>query len=134
MRIWNPYGIEGGVENGMAVYGSEAQLQIGIWNRQEGYAIIDNSGKEVERVMLERSEMTAHMRNFVDCVKSRELPNCDIGEGHLSTMHAHLANIVARCNRTVQFDAETETVVGDQQANLYVGRKYRTHWATPADI
>ncbi len=131
MRIWNPYGIEGGVENGMAVYGSEAQLQIGIWNRQEGYAIIDNSGKEVERVMLDRGEMTAHMRNFVDCVKSRELPNCDIGEGHLSTMHAHLANIVARCNRTVQFDAETETVVGDQQANLYVGRKYRTHWATP---
>jgi hypothetical protein len=74
------------------------------------------------------------MRNFLDCVKSRKLPNCDIGEGHLSTLHAHLANIVARVNRTVRFDAETETIVDDDQANLYVSRKYRTHWSTPKGV
>ncbi|MBI1354799.1 MAG: gfo/Idh/MocA family oxidoreductase [Acidobacteria bacterium] len=131
MRIWNPYGIEDGVENGMAVYGDDAQLQIGRWNRKEGYRLIDKQGKIVETVFLEPGEMVAHQRNFVDCVKSRELPNCDIGQGHLSTLCAHLANIVARCDRTIKFDVETETVIDDQQANLYVGRKYRTHWATP---
>ncbi len=131
MRIWNPYGLEGGIENGIAVYGSEAQLQVGRWNRREGYRIVDNSGEEVERVLLEPGEMNLHARNFVDCVKSRELPNCDIGDGHLSTTCAHLANIVARCNRTVRFDPGTETVIGDDQANLYVERRYRTHWATP---
>jgi predicted dehydrogenase len=31
----------------------------------------------------------------------------------------------------VRFEQETETVVDDAQANLYVGRKYRTHWGTP---
>ena len=131
MRIWNPYGIEGGVENGVAVYGDEAQLQIGSWNRREGYKLIDKDGKEIESVFLERGEMVAHQRNFVDCVKSRALPNCDIGDGHLSTLCAHLANIVARCDRTVRFDAGTETVIDDPQANLYVGRTYRTHWSTP---
>lgn len=132
MRIWNPYGIEGGVDNGIAVYGDEGAMIFGRWGRGgEGVKVLDRAGKEVEHREVTSEEGSLHMRNFLDCVKSRKLPNCDIGEGHLSTLHAHLANIVARVNRTVRFDAETETVVGDEQANLYVSRKYRTHWATP---
>jgi hypothetical protein len=39
--------------------------------------------------------------------------------------------MVARTGRNLRFDAETETVLDDAQANLYVKRKYRTHWSTP---
>ena len=38
----------------------------------------------------------AHARNFLDCVKSRSKPNCDIEEGHRSTIYALLANILKR--------------------------------------
>ena len=135
MRIWNPYGIEGGVDNGIAVYGDEGAMIFGRWGRGgEAVKVLDRDGKEVDHREVAREEGSLHMRNFLDCVKSRKLPNCDIGEGHLSTLHAHLANIVARVNRTVRFDAETETVLDDDQANLYVGRKYRTHWATPKGV
>jgi hypothetical protein len=44
-----------------------------------------------------------------------------------------LANIVSRVGRNVRFDQETETIVADPEANLYVSRRYRTHWATPQD-
>ena len=40
MRIWNPYGMDG-QENGVAVYGSEATIQIGRWNRRWGYKLFD---------------------------------------------------------------------------------------------
>ncbi len=34
-----------------------------------------------------------HARNFIDCLRSRELPHCDVEIGHRSTTYANLANI-----------------------------------------
>jgi hypothetical protein len=61
------------------------------------------------------------------------LPNADISIGHLSAVHCHLANIVARTGRNVAFDQESEQAINDDGANLYVKRRYRTHWGTPKD-
>ena len=131
MRIWNPYGM-GDQENGVAVYGTEGMVEIGRWNRRWGYKIFDKAGKLVRHVQGDDND--SHMANFLDSVKSRKTPHADIGTGHLSTLHAHLGNIVARTGRNQLFDAETETVVGDAQANLYVTRRYRTHWSTPRSV
>ena len=72
-----------------------------------------------------------HQQKFVECVRSRKLPPADIMEGHLSALHCHLANIVARTGRNLSFDQETETIVNDPGANIHVKRAYRTHWGTP---
>ncbi|MXY71217.1 MAG: Gfo/Idh/MocA family oxidoreductase [Acidobacteriia bacterium] len=129
MRIWNAYGMEG-QDNGVAVYGTDASIQIGRWNRRWGYKLYDNEGKLVEHSDAD-DESDDHMRNFIECVRTRELPAADIATGHLSAIHCHLANIVSRTGRTLAFDQETETIVGDPHANLYVKRAYRTHWSTP---
>ena len=131
MRIWNPYGMDG-QENGVAVYGTDASIQIGRWDRRWGYKLFDKKGKLVEHNDAD-DESDDHMRNFVDCIRTRNLPSADISIGHLSAIHCHLANIIARTGRTLAFDQETETIVGDSHANLYVTRKYRTHWSTPRD-
>jgi len=129
MRIWNPYGANE-IENGVGVYGSEGMVHIGQYNRKWGFKVFDKDGK---MVLHEEEKQTGegHQKAFLESVKSRQLPNADIGVGHISAIHCHLANIVARTGRNVRFDAETETVIGDSEANLYVGRKYRTHWGTP---
>jgi hypothetical protein len=72
-----------------------------------------------------------HQQKFIDCVRSRALPPADIMEGHLSAIHCHLANIVARTGRNIAFDQETETIPDDPQANAHVQRTYRSHWGTP---
>ena len=131
MRIWNPYGMDG-QENGVAVYGTDASIQIGRWDRRWGYKLFDKKGKLVEHNDAD-DESDDHMRNFVDCIRTRNLPSADISIGHLSAVHCHLANIVSRTGRTLAFDQETETIIGDSQANLYVTRRYRTHWSTPRD-
>lgn len=132
MRIWNPYGMDG-QENGVAVYGSEATIQIGRWDRRWGYKLFDRAGKLVEHNDAD-DEADDHMRNFVDCVRTRKLPNADISIGHLSALHCHLANIVARTGRNVDFDQESEQAINDDEANLHVSRRYRTHWSTPKGV
>ncbi len=129
MRIWNPYGMDG-QENGVAVYGTDASIQIGRWGRRWGYKLFDGDGRLVEHNDAD-DEGNDHMRNFIDCIRGRRLPSADISIGHLSAVHCHLANIVARTGRNLHFDPETETIVGDRHANLYVKRTYRTHWSTP---
>lgn len=132
MRIWNPYGMDG-QENGVAVYGSEATIQIGRWNRRWGYKLFDRSGMLVEHNDA-NDEADDHMRNFIDCIRTRKLPNADISIGHLSAVHCHLANIVARTGHNVDFDQESEQAINDDEANLHVSRRYRTHWSTPKGV
>jgi len=49
----------------------------------------------------------------------------------LSTLHAHLANIVVRTGQPLKFDANLETVFGSESAQKLLGCEYRKHWATP---
>jgi predicted dehydrogenase len=129
MRIWSPYGMDG-QENGVAVYGSEGSIHIGRWDRRWGYKLYDRAGKLVEHNDAD-DEADQHMRNFIECTRSRKLPNADVGIGHLSAVHCHLANIVSRTSRHLRFDQETEAIIDDPEANLHVKRAYGTHWSVP---
>jgi predicted dehydrogenase len=124
MRIWNPYGMDG-MRNGVAVYGSQGVLHLGT----AGFKVFDGDGKLV--LHDDRREPDTHAQNFLDCVRSRQAPNAEIEIGHVSSLHCHLGNIVARTGRGLKFDPRTETVIGDADAGRYLRREYRQHWATP---
>lgn len=70
----------------------------------------------------------AHVRNFLDCVKSRNRPNADIEEGHLTAVMCHLGNIATRLNRSLRWDAVKEVVIKDAAANKMVNHPYRAAW------
>ena len=55
----------------------------------------------------------------------------DIEEGHYSALLCHLGNIAYRTGRRLQFDAQTETFPGDDEANRYLGREYRKGYELP---
>ena len=57
-----------------------------------------------------------HVRNFLDCIKSRQTPIADVEEGHHTAVACHLANISLRLGRRVHWDAEKETITGDKEA------------------
>jgi len=134
MRIWNPYKMEG-VDNGVAVYGSEGMIQIGRWDDGSSFKVFDRSGKVVESAAKDKEAGgESHVANFVTCVRSRQKPNAEIEVGYLSTLHCHLANIVARTGRTLKFDGQTGAVAGDAEASALLGRKYRQHWGTPSKV
>jgi predicted dehydrogenase len=69
-----------------------------------------------------------HVRNFLDCVKSRQQPIAPLEWGHWSTNAMHLVNIAFRCLRVVRWDAKKELCLGDEDANKLLCRSYRAPW------
>jgi predicted dehydrogenase len=69
-----------------------------------------------------------HARNFLDCVKSRELPISDVEQGHRTAVACHLANISLRLGRKIHWDAEKEEIIGDGEASAMLARPYREPW------
>jgi hypothetical protein len=70
-------------------------------------------------------EPTDHMRNFFDCVKSREEPISDVYSHHRAMTTCHLANIAIRLDRELTWDPKTEQIVGDEEANRFQAREQR---------
>jgi predicted dehydrogenase len=52
-----------------------------------------------------------HMQNFLDCVKSRKLPNGDVLIGHRSAQASHLGNIAYLEKRRIAFDPQREVIL-----------------------
>ena len=52
-----------------------------------------------------------HMQNFLDCMKSRQLPNGDVLIGHRSAQASHLGNIAYVEKRRIQFDPVREVMM-----------------------
>lgn len=127
MRIWSPYPLEGERE-GAAVLGDEGYMVIG--NRRwrafnaKGEQVAEDAGGDAT---------VAHAQNFIDCIRSRRKPAADLETvGHPSSLLCHLGNAAWRCGRSLRFDPETYTFIGDQDANQYLTRpEYRKPWVLP---
>jgi hypothetical protein len=122
----------------------------GLYNRSWGMAFIGTDGTlvindEGSQILVEHRKASlepkktppgidprpAHVRNFLDCVKSRQQPveNLEVGH-HISTV-AHLGNLALRTGRRIVWDPASEQVVGDAQANKLVSVTYREPWSLP---
>ena len=75
-----------------------------------------------------KDQYVQHVRNFLDCVKSRKEPNSDLESGHQVAAVCHLANISLRTGRKIRWDAEKEEIVGDTEAAQMLARPYRKPW------
>ncbi|MCK5208468.1 MAG: hypothetical protein KAQ79_10620, partial [Cyclobacteriaceae bacterium] len=69
------------------------------------------------------------VRNFLDCVKSKEEPWCPLEEGHRSTSFAHLANIALEVGGRIEWDPENEKITNNKKANELLHYEYRRPWA-----
>jgi hypothetical protein len=69
-----------------------------------------------------------HVRAFLDDVKLRRQPVANAEVAHRSISACHVANICKRLNRPVEWDPETETVIGDEEAQRLTTRAYRSPW------
>jgi predicted dehydrogenase len=69
-----------------------------------------------------------HVRNFLDCVKSRAKCNCDLETGHRSTSFAHLANLALATRSRLEWDAANERITNNEKANQLLDYEYRSPW------
>lgn len=93
----------------------------------------DGAAPPRTRAVEDRSGSTSaqfqqHVRDFLDCVKSRGTPVSDLESAHRVTTACHLANLSLRLGRKLRWDARREEVVGDAEANRLLSRPYRAPW------
>lgn len=122
-RLWSAHGLEGR---------SAAVAFCG----DRGTLIVDRGGWKVygqkESVAAGPSDLLEpHLRNFVDCVKTRGVPACSLETGHISSALCHLGNISYRIGRSIRVNPATGTVVDDAAASQVARSEYRAPWSVP---
>ena len=72
--------------------------------------------------------MKPHIRNFLDCVRSRQTPVSGVETTHRSHTIVHAANLCLRIGRKLRWDPEAELFIGDDEANNMLLRAMRAPW------
>jgi predicted dehydrogenase len=100
-------------ERGGAFQDPKPRIKPLVLSNRDGYGELDR----------------AHARNFLDCVKSRERPVCDVEDGHRSTSYALLANIALATKARLDWDAQAERFTNNDAANELLDYEYRQPWS-----
>jgi predicted dehydrogenase len=69
-----------------------------------------------------------HVREFLDCVRTRRQPSANAEVAHHSIGACHVANIAVRLGRPLTWDPVGEQFVGDEEANRLRSRAMRQPW------
>lgn len=83
--------------------------------------LTDSSGSEDE-------QFGGHVRNFLDCIRTRKTPASDLESSHRVSTMCHLANLSLKLGRSLRWDAVNERVTNDAEANTHLIRPYRSPW------
>lgn len=72
-----------------------------------------------------------HLENWLQCIRTRGLPNAPIEVGHRTATVCHLANIVRELSRPLTWDPKTERFTDDDQADRRITRPRRDGFKLP---
>jgi len=130
----------GGVNNGqygrnygVAFIGNNGTLVV----NREGWEIIPEKDEDKPRMETtslqpaDRQDHEKHVKNFLDCLKSRQQPICDVEFGRNSAVLAHMGNIAYRTGNKLWWDNATRKFTGDDKANALITPPYRAPWKFP---
>ncbi len=116
----------------LVFHGTKGSLNI----MRNGFTILPETWRKKNQPEIEPLEVKGdpneaqalHIRDFLDCMRSRKRPVADVEEGHLTATMCHLGNIATRLGRSLKWDAATEQFIGDAEGNAMLSRKYRAPW------
>jgi predicted dehydrogenase len=118
---------------GVAFIGNNGTLVV----NREGWEIIPELDDKTPRMEVmplqpaDRTDHEKHVRNFLDCVKSRKMPVCDVEFGRNSAVLAHMGNISYRSGNKIWWDDIKKNFGADDKANAFIQPAYRQPWRFP---
>jgi len=91
-------------------------------------ALLADFKKVVGEYMARTQRPMNHVRNFLDCVKSRQVTVANPEVMHYSMTTVHAANICMWLKRNLRYDAVKEEFINDPEANRLRSRAMRQPW------
>ena len=105
------------------ILGTEKMMYVGRMGG--GWQVFDKGGQ----IVAQESgyyPLKAHIKNFIDCMRTRNQPNGNIVEGHNSSVLIHLANLSYRAgNKQLDFSPEYEIITDNSEARAMSQQHYR---------
>ena len=91
---------------------------------------LDSNPENIVEVKIGDSEKSVyhsddHYQDWMNCIKSRKQPICDVETGHRSASICNLANIAYRMRRPLRWDPMKERFAKNKEASKYLKKKYR---------
>jgi predicted dehydrogenase len=88
--------------------GTEGKLYI----TRQGYEFLSaEKGAQAIKVPYTKDQTIDHVQNFLDCCRSRKLPNADVQIGHRSAAASHLGNIAYVQKRRLNYNPDREEIL-----------------------
>lgn len=120
---------------GMAFIGEKATIVVDR-SKIQVYPEWDEENKkfmtEEYRYTEGRESHGEHVKNFIDCIKSRESPACPPEIGRAAALHVHIANIAGRTGEPVLiWDDANNRFTNSEAANRLITPVYREPWILP---
>jgi len=113
---------------GATFIGTEGKIYV---DRGKFQATPESLGEEAlddKAIRLYKSEN--HLQDWLNCVRSRKLPICDVEIGCRSVTVCHLGNLAYWNHRKLKWDPKNEKFIGDAEANTWLDRDKRGPWKT----
>jgi predicted dehydrogenase len=119
----------GGNPGGVTFVGEKGTIYV----RRGSITVTLNGEKVADPYKLATGETklyvsNGHHANWLECIKTRKLPICDVEIGHRSATVCHLGNIAIRTGRKITWDPKTETITNDKDAAAMLTKEYRKPW------
>ncbi|HLN55314.1 MAG TPA: Gfo/Idh/MocA family oxidoreductase [Bacteroidales bacterium] len=74
----------------------------------------------------------AHVKNFIECVRTRKKPVCPPEVGRVAAMHVHIPNVAGRTGESMLLWDETAgRFTNSEAANKLLTPEYRSPWKLP---
>ena len=125
-------------DNGVEVYHGGAQGAQIEFQGTKGRVMVDrgrllSDPPDIARRPLAPDEVhlrrsPGHKRDWVECIRSRRKPICDVEIGCRSVTVCHLGNLAYWLKRPLKWDPVAEEIVGDPEAAKWLDRPKRAPW------
>jgi predicted dehydrogenase len=111
------------------IYGTEGMMYLG--RHGGGWQVLVNGAK----VIAEGGGYfpdEEHQKNFIKCIRTREVPNASVEQAHKSAILVHLANLSYRVGKKqLLFDGKTEQITNSEEAGKLAKGSYRQGYEIP---
>lgn len=116
-------------DNGIIFHGSEGKVFVSRSKIETTPGELANIEFKSTDERLYKSDN--HQGNFLECIKTRKDPICDVEIGHRSVTVCHLGNMAIRLGRKLYWDPAKEEIVGDDEAKAWQTRPQREGFEVP---
>lgn len=118
--------MESGDPSGVRFEGSEGWLFV----RREGIEASNPAllGYQPGSGQVRLYHSSNHMKNFLECLRSRQDPAAPVEVGHRSNSLCIITHIAMKLGRKLRWDPDQEKFIGDEEANRLLDYPRRKPW------